>query len=268
MSKVIQQQNQYKILLIGDSCIDRYHYGNCTRLSPEAPVPILSHRETKEMPGMALNVKKNLLGFGNTVSVDVLTNKQVILKERFVDERSGQHILRFDSGENIKLSPVDLNSEEIKQIAKYDLVIISDYEKGFISEFAAEKICEYCLLYDIPVFADTKKKNLDCFKGAIVKINEKESKELTTKHPPHQLVITKGALGAQWDKKIYSTRGVQVSDVSGAGDTFLAVLALEYVKFNRNMESSIILANKAATYVVQKSGTYSLKEIDVEKLRL
>ena len=268
MSKVIQQQEQYKILLIGDSCIDRYHYGNCKRLSPEAPVPILCHKETKEMPGMVLNVENNLLAFGEKVSVDVLTNKQIILKERFVDDRSGQHILRFDSGEKEKLPPLNLQSEEIKQIVKYDLVIISDYEKGFISENVAKQLCEYCLLYDIPIFADTKKNNLECFKGAIVKINEKESKQLVTKHPSHQLVITKGNLGAQWDKRLYSTREVQVSDVSGAGDTFLAVLALEYIKFNRNMETAIILANKAASYVVQKSGTYSLKEEDIEKLRL
>lgn len=268
MSKDIQQQKQYKILLIGDSCIDRYHYGTCKRLSPEAPVPVLSHTRTEEMPGMALNVKNNLMAFGSAVEIDVLTNEQSIFKERFVDEKSGQHILRFDLGEEKKLEELNLNQDSVKQIAKYDLVIISDYEKGFISEHVAKEICDLCVLYDIPIFVDTKKKNLTCFKGSIVKINDKESKELTHSFPNQHLIITKGALGAQWQNKIYGTKQVQVSDVSGAGDTFLAVLAFTYVKFNRNIESAIILANKAASYAVQKSGTYSLKEEDIEKLRL
>lgn len=267
MSMDTQPQEQYKILLIGDSCIDRYHYGECNRLSPEAPVPILSHTRTEEMPGMTMNVEKNLLAFGSGIEIDVLTNKQKIFKERFVDEKSGQHILRFDSGEEKKLKEIDLKASEISNIAKYDLVIISDYEKGFISEAAARELCELCLLYDIPIFVDTKKRNLDCFKGSIIKINEKESKQLKTKHPKHQLVVTRGCLGAEWNNKIFGTKQVQVSDVSGAGDTFLAVLSLQYIRYNRQMETAIIMANKAASYVVQKSGTYSLKEEDVEKLR-
>lgn len=268
MSKDIQQQKQYNILLIGDSCIDKYHYGTCSRLSPEAPVPVLLHQRTEEMPGMALNVKNNLIAFGRGLNIDVLTNEQKIVKERFVDQKSGQHILRFDSGEGTKLEPLSLNQDNIKLIAKYDLVIISDYEKGLITEAVAKEICDLCLLYDIPIFVDTKKKNLTCFKGSIVKINDKESKELTHSFPSHQLVVTKGSLGAVWQNKVYGTKEVQVSDVSGAGDTFLAVLAFAYVKFNRDMESAIITANKAASYVVQKSGTYSLGENDVKKLRL
>lgn len=267
MSKVTQPQKQYKILLIGDSCTDRYHYGICNRLSPEAPVPVLSHTRTEEMPGMTLNVKSNLLAFGESVDIDVLTNSQEIFKERFVDEKSGQHILRFDSGEDSKVKELDLNAYEIKCIAKYDLVIISDYEKGYISENSAKEICELCLLYDIPIFVDTKKRDLSCFRGSIVKINEKESRQLKTKHPDHQLVITRGSLGAEWNNKIFGTKQVQVSDVSGAGDTFLAVLSLQFIRYNRQMETAIIMANKAASYVVQKSGTYSLKEEDIEKLR-
>jgi bifunctional ADP-heptose synthase (sugar kinase/adenylyltransferase) len=80
-------------------------------------------------------------------------------------------------------------------------------------------------------------------------------------------VVTRGSIGAEWNNKVFGTRQVQVSDVSGAGDTFLAVLSLQYVRFNRQMETAIIMANKASSYVVQKSGTYSLKEEDIEKLR-
>lgn len=268
MSRGTQQQKQYNILLIGDSCIDRYHYGACKRLSPEAPVPVLSHENTEEMPGMVLNVKNNLLAFAPGVSIDVLTNEERIVKERFVDKRSGQHILRFDSGENKKLSPLSLDLKEIKIIEKYDLVIISDYEKGFVTRDMATRLCEYCSLHDIPIFVDTKKNNLDCFAGSIVKINKKESEELTSIFPANRLVITRGNAGAEWNKNNYPTKSVQVSDVSGAGDTFLAVLAYQYVKLDRNLEKAITLANLAASYVVQKSGTYSLSKGDVDELCL
>ena len=100
----IQPQKYYKILLIGDSCVDRYHYGECKRLSPEAPVPVLKHLNTKEQPGMALNVEENLKAF--PVEVDVLTNSNVITKERFVDIRSKQHLLRCDFGESETLNPI------------------------------------------------------------------------------------------------------------------------------------------------------------------
>lgn len=263
-----QQQEYYKILLIGDSCVDKFHYGKCNRLSPEAPVPVLIHSKTEEMGGMVHNVKNNLLGFGSRVSVDVLTNHEQILKERFVEEKSGQHIMRYDSGEDEKVNALDLKEEKINNIAQYDLVIISDYEKGYVTPDVALRLCELCLLYDIPLFVDTKKRDLTCFKGSIVKINETEYKKMSGNFPKQHLIITKGPDGALWDKKIFPTNPAQVVDVSGAGDTFLAVLALEYVRFNRKMETAIILANKAASYVVQKSGTYSLKEKDIEKLRL
>jgi D-beta-D-heptose 7-phosphate kinase/D-beta-D-heptose 1-phosphate adenosyltransferase len=264
----ILQQKQYKILLIGDSCIDKFHYGLCERLSPEAPIPILVHVKTIETRGMVKNVKNNLLSFGKKVEIKCLTNKEKILKERFVEINSGQHILRFDSGEDQDIEALDLDNYEINNISKYDLVIVSDYNKGFVTAAVARKICEECILYNIPVFVDTKKQDISCFKGSIVKINQKEFDNLKCKFLSQQLIITKGHAGTHWNGIDFPTTAAQVVDVSGAGDTFLAFLSYKYISSNRDMAAAIKFANRAASYSVCKSGTYSLKEEDIEKLCL
>ena len=82
----IQQQKQLKILVIGDSCIDIYHHGECSRISQEAPVPVMKHFESKTYGGMARNVYENLSGLGN--GVDIITNSEKITKERFIDSRN------------------------------------------------------------------------------------------------------------------------------------------------------------------------------------
>ena len=75
-----------KVLVVGDSCVDRFIYGTCNRLSPEAPVPVLKHTTTREMPGMAGNVVENVKAFCD--SVKLLTQTNEITKVRYVDSRS------------------------------------------------------------------------------------------------------------------------------------------------------------------------------------
>ena len=73
----MQQQKQFKVLLIGDSCVDEYVYGICERLNPEAPVPVLHQKEIKTQKGMAWNVRENLLSFG--LEVYMLTQEEDII---------------------------------------------------------------------------------------------------------------------------------------------------------------------------------------------
>ena len=91
-----------KVLLIGDSCEDRYFYGDAKRLSPEAPVPIFEYKRGVTSKGMAWNVFNNLKAFG--VEVEVLTNEEEIIKTRFIDEKSNQQILRSD--EEPEITPI------------------------------------------------------------------------------------------------------------------------------------------------------------------
>ena len=170
-----QQQKSSKILLIGDSCKDIYHYGVCERISPEAPVPILRETRIEKKHGMSSNVRSNLLAFG--LNVDHFTNKEVIEKHRFIDEIHRQHLLRCDSGEGKKITP--FNVKEINEQNDCEIVVISDYDKGFLTHSICKYICK--IFSDKVIFVDTKKKDLSCFSNCIIKINEKEFSEVEKK---------------------------------------------------------------------------------------
>jgi len=238
------------VLLIGDSCEDRYFYGDAKRLSPEAPVPILEYKREVASEGMAMNVFNNLKAFG--VSINMITNEEKIIKTRFIDEKSNQQILRSDEEPEIKPFPYKMPEN------KYDILVISDYNKGFISQ---EKMFELVEWFDGPVFIDTKKRYVPdrCY----VKVNDIEYENLETK--TDNLIITRGGEGAEYQGKLYPAEKVKVFDVVGAGDTFLAALTYGYLNYG-SIEEAIPLANKAAAIAVSHTGTYVLKEEDVKTL--
>jgi len=252
-----QQLKLFKVLLIGDSCIDKYHYGTCDRISPEAPVPVLNIKKTKEYPGMAANVKANLNGLG--LSCDFVTNNNRIAKERYVDEKSRQQFLRVDSGEELVSSSFSLNDVRLEE---YDAIVISDYEKGFVSY---DVVNELTSKFSGLIFVDSKKKDLSCFNHSIIKINEIELNSIMEFPPPkdYELVITLGERGAKWNDKIYPARKVDVFDVSGAGDSFLAGLVVDYL-LNRDIPKAIGFANWCSEIAVQKSGTYAVTLDDLQ----
>jgi D-beta-D-heptose 7-phosphate kinase/D-beta-D-heptose 1-phosphate adenosyltransferase len=259
----IQQQKLFKTLVIGDACIDKYHYGHCERLSLEAPVVILRHSHSEEREGMCLNVVNNLRAFDQYAAVDKIYNKELIYKERFVDLKTRQHLLRFDVGESGLLTPLSEASIKKLKIETYATVIISDYNKGFITTEAGGLIAHICEENGIPLFVDSKKEDLSCFKNAIIKINEDEFKKVTEYPANYELIVTMGASGARWRDEVYKTRKCEVFDVSGAGDTFLAALVVEYSK-TQSLPKAIKFANKCARIVVQKFGTYALKSEDLK----
>jgi len=254
-----QPQEYYKILLIGDSCIDKYHYGECNRLSPEAPVPVLRHVRTVEEPGMTLNVRENLKAF--PVQVDIVTNSQLITKERFVDIKSKQHMLRCDFGENQRLDPMTVKQQRLCEFAPYDAVILSDYNKGFLGVDVIKNLMKK-RESDTPIFVDTKKRDLSVFEHCIIKINEIEYGRVLNKGTSNDIIVTLGQNGVKWRQKVFPTNKVEVFDVSGAGDTFLASLVYGFIK-TQSMEASLKFANKCASVVVKKSGTYALTQEDL-----
>jgi len=245
------QQKPYKILLIGDSCVDEYVYGTCERLNPEAPVPILKFGRKETKNGMAWNVRNNLLAFG--MDVYMLTNKERIVKTRYIDEKYNQQILRVDVEDNI--SPMDYEIPD----ENYDALVISDYNKGFITK---DKLFHLVFNSKIPVFVDSKKTYLpesNCF----IKINDNESKLLKSKHD--NLIITKGSSGAEYDGVLYPGEKVGVFDVVGAGDTFLSALVYFYLEYGI-IEKAIPYANKAASIAVSNFGTYVLTKDDINEI--
>jgi D-beta-D-heptose 7-phosphate kinase/D-beta-D-heptose 1-phosphate adenosyltransferase len=245
------QQKQFKVLLIGDSCIDEYVYGTCERLNPEAPVPILKYHRKEIRQGMAWNVKENLKSFG--IEVYMLTNDEKIIKTRYIDEKYNHQILRVDTEFSVKPMEYDLPKED------FDAIVISDYDKGFITK---EKLFNIVLTSRCPVFVDSKKTDLpetNCY----IKINEDESKRLQSKHD--NLIITRGSGGAEFDGVNYPGKKVNVFDVVGAGDTFLSSLVYFYLKHGR-IEEAIPYANKAASIAVQNFGTYVLTKQDIYEI--
>ena len=255
-----QQQKQFNVLVIGDSCEDIYHYGKCERISPEAAVPILKETRTEIKPGMSANVVSNLKSFG--INVTHVTNKKPIRKHRFVAEKFNQHMLRVDEGEDQILDSVDI--KKIKAVSDtLDAVVISDYNKGFLSSYDCEKITKY--FKNIPVFVDSKKINLSCFENCVIKITEKEHESMVSMSNTSELIVTLGAHGTLYDNKIYQTDKIEVFDVCGAGDVFLSALVYDFV-LNKSIENAIIFANKCASYSVSKFGTYVLTEQEINEL--
>jgi len=248
----MQQQKQLKVLLIGDSCTDEYVYGVCERLNPEAPVPILKKTRVDTQRGMALNVQQNLLAFD--IQVTLITQGELIVKRRFIDERYNQQILRVDVEDNIEPFRGNIPDEE------FDALVISDYDKGFLT---TQRIFELVEWFDGPVFIDSKKTTLPV-NDAFIKINEDEYNKLDNK--TGNLIVTKGPRGADYQGKNYPGVRVGVFDVVGAGDTFLSTLVYFYLIYGR-IEEAIPYANKAAAIAVTHFGTYVLTERDVNEVR-
>lgn len=255
-----QPAKSLKVLLIGDSCLDIYHYGTCDRMSAEAPVPIFSEIDSESRYGMAANVYLNLHSFN--LDVDFITNERTIEKHRYIDEKTRQHLLRVDKNEHAPMDHYQYYSEHFDDV---DVVVVSDYDKGFLPSETCTKIAETCINKNIPLFVDSKKRDLSCFKNAILKINEVEYSQTITYPEEHKLIVTMGPEGCIYDNKQYRIKKVEVFDVCGAGDVFLASLVYKYMRHG-SIEKSLDFANKAAAYSVTKFGTYVLTDKEVEEL--
>jgi len=242
-----------KVLVIGDSCTDVFRYGKVTRIAPEAPVPIIVPERETSNQGMAGNVVANLKALG--AEVDFVTNKTEIRKIRYVCSKYNHLLLRVD--ENDTCEPFNIGSLYLN---KYDAIIISDYCKGFLSE---EDIKQISQLYQSVIFLDTKKilgewaHNID-----FIKINYHEyerNKEILENNflLKNKTIVTRGKYGCDYRGKNYPTVDVPVKDVSGAGDTFLSGLVVEYVR-SKDIDKAIQFAQECTTIVIQKSGVSTI----------
>jgi bifunctional ADP-heptose synthase (sugar kinase/adenylyltransferase) len=242
-----------KILVIGDSCTDIFRYGKVTRIAPEAPVPIIVPELETTNPGMAGNVVANLKALG--AEVDFVTNTTEIRKIRYVCSKYNHLLLRVD--ENDTCEPFNIGSLYLN---KYDAIIISDYCKGFLSE---EDIKQISQLYQSVIFLDTKKilgewaHNIDFIK---INYHEYERNKEILKNDfilKNKTIVTRGKYGCDYQGKNYPTVDVSVKDVSGAGDTFLAGLVIEYSR-SQDINKAIQFAQECTTVVIQKSGVSTI----------
>ena len=239
-----QQQKQFRILLIGDNCKDIYQYGTIDRLSPEAPVPVFVPTHTEERDGMAGNVANNLEALGCSVNY---LHGQTSTKTRLIDSRSKQQIVRIDN--DVSSTPITFDTSIPNT---YDAIVVSDYNKGTVSY----KLIEELIATKLPIFIDTKKTDLARMQGAWVKINELEFSKI--KSSCTGLIVTRGGKGAVIPHHEVSMPApkVEVVDVTGAGDTFLAALAYKWLDTG-SINAALFFAIEASSITVQHLGCYA-----------
>jgi D-beta-D-heptose 7-phosphate kinase/D-beta-D-heptose 1-phosphate adenosyltransferase len=249
-----------EILVIGDSCIDRFIYGKSERLCPDIPVPVFVPEKTEENMGMAGNVYNNLVSLGHgRYHCRLVTPTETITKERYVDKQTNYTFLRVDSNDKVESVSFIGSYLNRKKLSNYEAIVIADYGKGFLDEDAIKHICDL----NENVFLDTKKTLGEfCRKAKFIKINEPEFEAMRDSSAARaalvtawvdKLIVTLGAKGCMYGEKLYPTEKVEVYDLSGAGDTFQAALVSRYLE-TKNIEKAIEYANDCATKVVQRRG--------------
>ena len=244
-----------KILVIGDSCIDVFRYGKVNRLAPEAPVAVIIPQSEVSNPGMAGNVVRNIEVLGG--KVDFITNENEIKKIRYVCSKYNHLLLRVDEGDKCDL----IHPNALKNIkwSEYDAVVLSDYCKGFLDENTIEFISEQHPL----TFLDSKKLlGKWAYNISFIKINfhEYENNQqilLNDNVLLNKTIVTRGKYGCVFQGENFPTQEVSVKDISGAGDTFLSGLVVNYIK-TKDIKSAIEFAQECTTIVVQKSGVSTI----------
>jgi D-beta-D-heptose 7-phosphate kinase/D-beta-D-heptose 1-phosphate adenosyltransferase len=294
------------VLCIGDLMLDRFVYADMERISPEAPVPVLRLKHTREMLGGAGNVANNIASLGGravlagvvgkdatgdglrrvlaglpgVVSACVDTaERQTICKTRFI--AANQQVVRADDESLAPLTPTEheaLMGQVRAWIGRVGAVVLSDYGKGVLSRATIAEIMAEAKAAGIPVFVDPKSTDYSDYLGATcITPNLKELAEASGESVADAAAVTraarrvlaqaqaqailatrseKGMMLIEANGEVHSVpaRAREVFDVSGAGDTVIATMAL-CVAAGRTLSQAMRVANAAASVVVSKLGT-------------
>ena len=233
-------------------------------------------------------VKKLLKKDKNIKSFKInVHNFRTPIKTRFINKE--EHLLRVDDEEN-KFKLINKYKSLIlerlkKEITKHDLIVLSDYDKGLLDTDLIQKIIKISISHNKIIIADPKKTDLSCYNGIdILTPNQKEindsakknlftevklvkfAKKLMKQHNIKNLLITRSEKGMLLVSHNSITKikanAIKVIDVTGAGDTVIATLAL-MLTMGLSVEDSIYISNYAAGLVVGKSGTARIKYLDL-----
>lgn len=302
-----------KILIVGDIMLDKYYFGRVERISPEAPVPIVNIQKEETRLGGASNVANNICSLGAQAmlygaighdffgkEIERLTRKKnigttfikssspTITKARIIGGK--QQIVRLDYEEKLTLTESEIREfkEQVRaNLPDYQVLVISDYGKGFISD----ELCKFLILeahrQELKVIVDPKGKKWEKYEGAdLITPNLKElgdiaghavansdeevtetAGEVLRQHRLNALLVTRSEKGmsliAQQSSLHIPTHSEEVFDVSGAGDTVVATLSI-CLAAGFDMTQAIRMANVAAGVVVRKIGTATLTTAELE----
>jgi bifunctional ADP-heptose synthase (sugar kinase/adenylyltransferase) len=248
-----------RVLLIGEQCDDIFIYGDTPRLSPEGPAPVFIPTREVYNGGMGMNVMGNLMALD--IDVDFEHQQSPITKTRHIHESSNTLLLRIDEEKNI-----DNIGDRLPKLDFWDypMVVVSDYNKGFLTE---EDIAY--IAYKHPnTICDTKKKLGEwCKDLRFIKLNRSEyenNKDFISENDwiLEKLIITLDKDGCMYNGTSYPTEQVEIMDISGAGDTFVAGFVKMFLD-TEDIPKSIQFANRCSAQVVQKRGVTT---IDYENL--
>jgi len=251
-----------KVAIIGDVIVDKYIYGTSTRLSPEAPVPIVQHQSTAIRSGGAGNLYENLKSLGVDATLLDLSNPKCIKTRVFCD---GHYVTRIDDDH---VTAGDQALAEIKRIdfSSYDYVILSDYNKGVLD--CAQQIIKHINSFNCKIIVDPKRAANLYNDAWLIKPNKVEYEKFDFSNWKSNLIVTcaDGPVSASIDNKTYMVvpASVEVSDVTGAGDCFLAAFVYGLTK-KYNYQTCLELAVKGATESVKHVGTYTLNLSDLNE---
>lgn len=241
-----------KVTIIGEICKDVFIYGNTKRLCPEAPVAILQPFNNVTNNGMIGNVYNNLKNLDKNISIESINQKEEIIKTRYIDDKSNHMLLRVDQ-EDSNVKNIELTNEILNSVKTSNFIIVSDYNKGFLSDDNLIQIGKTSELSILDTKRKLTKKIIEAY--TFIKVNEDEynlNKKLIDNNNSN-VIITLGSKGCKFQDKIYKINEIKTIDVSGAGDTFTTAFIYKYYKTN-DIEQSLQFANYCAGKVVQKKG--------------
>lgn len=298
-----------RILCIGDLMLDRFYYGQIDRISPEAPVPVVRHAETRSMLGGVGNVARNIASLGGEAVLLALTGddlngrllaqliaeapriadqtirsriRPTICKTRII--AGHQHVVRLDEELAEPVGAADsaaLCARIGQAIEGCHAVILSDYAKGVLAEAVVRAAIAAARVRGLPVFVDPKRSDFAFYHGATVLTPNLKELRAAAQEPAGTdaeiaaaaarliraagaaaMVVTRSERGmmlvrADGSHDSVPAQAQEVFDVSGAGDTVIAVLALAHAA-GYALDQAMRLANAAAGVVVGKLGTATL----------
>ena len=298
------QKLKPKILVIGDLMIDKYLWGQCNRVSPEAPVQVINIKSETEVLGGAGNVANNLLMLGASVEVlsvigdcEISNELRKLFKENRLSTKylfeqkdrvtskktriisAHQQVIRYDIE-----SDEDINKKSEKKLIhifnsivnNFELIILSDYGKGVITDYIAREVIKIANSIGIKVLVDPKGTDYSKYTSAyLLTPNKKEASEATginisdekslldaliqlknfCKLEASLITLSENGIAIFDDKyRSHPTVAREVFDVTGAGDTVIAALGYA-IAVKQDIDSAAVLANLAAGVVVGKVGS-------------
>ena len=271
-----------KIAVIGDIMLDEYVWGEVTRISPEAPVPVVRMLRKSTTLGGAGNVANNIISLGGqaylygVVGYDVNgdqiikmapagliikdSSRPTTIKTRIIAH--SQHVARVDFEETVPLNE-EIVAHIISALRQEDFkaIIVADYGKGVITPRLMFDIFRFARSKDIIVAIDPVTKNYELYNGATIITPNLSEFMPNLKEKCDILLLTKGAEGITLITREGSidipTVAKKVYDVSGAGDTVIATFVLSFIS-GMPIKEAAILANLAAGLVVEEVGTTTI----------